>query len=112
MESLRKGNETTIHEDRQTDRPRRGPLISVASVSKPLFSRKLKFDEACTTTRRRALPASYNEAKNIVFLIGRCRFDRFSDKRKEHMSRTIEAIMAHIAPPPSNLTSLTTNRAF
>src|SRR5438128_10284428 len=49
------------------------------------------------------MPASYNEARNIVFLIGRCGSDGSSDKRKESMSRTIEAIMRHMAAPSNGV---------
>src|SRR5437667_72250 len=58
------------------------------------------------------MPASYNEARNIVFLIGRCGSDGSSDKRKEPMSRTIEAIMAHMAPPAKRLTASANSPRF
>jgi hypothetical protein len=46
------------------------------------------------------MPAGHGEARNIVFHSERAVAHRGLTREKEIMSRTIEAIMAHMAPLP------------
>src|SRR6185295_12331413 len=54
------------------------------------------------------MPRRHTETRNIVFpkrqVRGRsCHYENFNSRRTKSMSRTIEAIMRHMAPPSSGL---------
>src|SRR6266516_4563527 len=55
------------------------------------------------------MPRRHIETRNIVFpkrqvRDGSCQHENFNSRRKKSMSRTIEAIMRHMAPPASRVT--------
>src|SRR6266404_1356020 len=55
------------------------------------------------------MPSRHIETRNIVFPKrqvrgGSCQHENINSRRTKSMSRTIEAIMRHMAPPPSRVT--------